>query len=1048
MEQGAHVTADIEKTMRSAYLSYAMSVITSRALPDVRDGLKPVQRRILYAMGDMGLYHDRPTRKSARIVGEVLGKYHPHNDTAVYDAMVRMAQDFTMRYPLVDGQGNFGSVDGDGAAAVRYTEARLSIMGDEMLADLDKDSVDMVDNFDSTLKEPTVLPARLPNLLVNGVGGIAVGMATNIPPHNLGEIADAVAYLVDHYHQVDDVTLDDLMQFVQGPDFPTGGMILGDEGIRQAYATGRGRIVMRSRVHHEELGGGRQALIVTELPYQVNKSTLVGRIASLAREGRADGIADLRDESDRMGVRIVIELKRGVEWEPILATLLKYTQLQATFGVNMLALVEGEPRTLSLKRALLHYIDHRYSVVERRTRFDLERARRRAHILEGLLIALDHLDEVIDIIRRSRTADSAKTNLCKRFNFTEVQAQAILDLQLRRLAALERRRVQEEYREVVERIAFLQDLLSSEDKLRAVVRDEVLELKRTHGDVRRTSVRDLDVSTSVSAEDLVSNTDVALLLTTEGRVRLSPAGKDGGGLAQLLTAGGAPIAMARTSAQRKLVFVSNRGRAFGLAAHQIPPVGQQPDGVQLQDLVLLEDGERAIGMIALEEGAEATAMLATAQGRVKRVTHADLQSLGRDAAVVFGLDPSDQVVSVQSVPAGGDILLTTAGGRAIRFPAEDVRPQGLPATGMRGIDPRDGDIVVMGTVLAGDGELVVVTANGFGKRAPLTEYNPQGRGGQGSLTVDVSKSAIAGPLVAAIPAVSTARVAIGTSDGQVQTCSLGDLPRLRRDTWGRVVTRTRAGAVVQLAEGVQVVSCLMLPVEERPEPGNAGASRPAPGAVTPKAATRRRSARPSAAQPELPVTEAAEVVTRSARRRTAGTATSRGAESAPEVLDKPARTRRTARAQESATAGSEPADGATTVTRRRRARPAAEQPAAAATQAVPDEKTGSRRRASSRSTKPAAEAGKVDAALSQEAESPRTRRKAATAPAPPEPAAPRGTRRSRQTPEKQEPGSKTVSPSEPPAASPAPPADEGQSTGGTGRARPTRKAPQRRRTGG
>ncbi|MHB1319647.1 MAG: DNA gyrase/topoisomerase IV subunit A, partial [Anaerolineae bacterium] len=503
MEEVAHKRVDIEETMRTAYLSYAMSVITARALPDVRDGLKPVQRRILYAMYDMGLRHDRPTRKSARIVGEVLGKYHPHGDSAVYEAMVRMAQDFSMRYPLVEGQGNFGSVDGDGAAAVRYTEARLSVVGDEMLTDLDKDSVDLADNFDGTLKEPLVLPAKVPNLLVNGVGGIAVGMATNIPPHNLGEIADAVAYLIDRYHESDDVTLDELMRFVHGPDFPTGGMILGDEGIRQAYATGRGRVVMRSQVHPEELSGGRLALIVTELPYQVNKSTLVGRIATLAREGRVEGIGDLRDESDRMGIRVVIELKRGVEWQPVLAGLLKYTQLQTTFGVNMLALVDGEPRTLSLKRALLHHIDHRYIVVERRSKYELERARQRAHILEGLLIALDHLDEVIDTIRRSRTAETAKENLQKRFSFTDVQAQAILDLQLRRLAALERRRVQEEYREVLERIAFLQDLLSSEAKIRAVVKGEILELKRVYGDPRRTRVSDLDVSTDVSAGDLV-----------------------------------------------------------------------------------------------------------------------------------------------------------------------------------------------------------------------------------------------------------------------------------------------------------------------------------------------------------------------------------------------------------------------------------------------------------------------------------------------------------------------------------------------------------------
>ncbi|MBC7256438.1 MAG: DNA topoisomerase 4 subunit A, partial [Chloroflexi bacterium] len=519
MEVGLVERVDIEEKMRSAYLSYAMSVITARALPDVRDGLKPVQRRILYAMYDMGLRHNQPTRKSARIVGEVLGKYHPHGESAVYEAMVRMAQDFTMRYVLVEGQGNFGSVDGDSAAAIRYTEARLSRLGEEMLADLDKDTVNFTDNFDGSLKEPTVLPAKLPNLLVNGVGGIAVGMATNIPPHNLGEVAEAIAYLVDRYHQAEDVTLDDLMRFIRGPDFPTGGTILGTEGIRQAYATGKGRIIMRAQAHVEEIGGGRMAIIVTELPYQVNKAALVERIALLAREGRLEGIADLRDESDRVGMRIVIELKRGVEPAPVLGGLLKYTQMQATFGVNMLALVDGEPRTLSLKRILLHYIEHRAQVVERRARFDLERALARSHILEGLLLALDHLDEVIRIIRRSRTAETAQRNLRARFKFTEVQAQAILDTQLRRLAALERHKLEEEYRELQARILALQDLLAHRDKVLAVVKEEVLTLKEAYGDARRTRIVEGEASADLAVHDLTPDEETWVLLTMNGAVR-------------------------------------------------------------------------------------------------------------------------------------------------------------------------------------------------------------------------------------------------------------------------------------------------------------------------------------------------------------------------------------------------------------------------------------------------------------------------------------------------------------------------------------------------
>lgn len=794
-----------------------------------------------------------------------------------------------MRYPLVDGQGNFGSVDGDGAAAVRYTEARLSAMGDEMLADLDKDAVDMGDNFDGTLKEPLVLPARLPNLLVNGVGGIAVGMATNIPPHNLGEIADAVAYLVDHYREAEDVTLDELMKFVKGPDFPTGGMILGEEGIRQAYATGRGRIVMRSQVHPEELSGGRLALIVTELPYQVNKSTLVGRIATLAREGRVEGIGDLRDESDRMGVRIVIELKRGVEWEPVLANLLKYSQLQATFGVNMLALVDGEPRTLSLKRALLHYIDHRYSVVERRTRFELERARRRAHVLEGLLIALDHLDEVIDTIRRSRTADTAKVNLCKRFNFTEVQAQAILDLQLRRLAALERRRVQEEYREVIERIAFLQDLLSSEDKIRGVVKDELLDLKRVYGDPRRTRVRDLDVSTEVSAQDLVFNADVVLACSASGRVKRYPASvyhAGPGGLMEDLTAAGAPVlAVLRTNAQHKVAFVTQQGRAFALGAHQISDVGQQPDGVTLGSLARLEDGEHVMALVSLDEADEEHAIaFATAEGRVKRVTLAELNSVNRDMTTVFGLDGEDTLVGAVPADAQSELLLVTAQGRAIRFSADDVRPQGLPATGMKGIDLKPDDRVVAVDVVQEDAELLIASANGFCKRSPLREYGAQGRGGQGMLTLDTSKTAIAGALVDACVVESGDRVLLGVSSGSLVQRSVRDIPRARRDSWGSIVTRTRRGAVVAVGDNEQVVSCIALRLADGEGGGGSSREAPAPEAdgIPGATQTRRPRTKPAPAMESTPASpEKQAASTRRGPTRPAAAAATPAEEKAP-----------------------------------------------------------------------------------------------------------------------------------------------------------------------
>ncbi|MCE5257678.1 MAG: DNA topoisomerase 4 subunit A, partial [Chloroflexi bacterium] len=513
---------DIEQKVRSAYLDYAMSVITARALPDVRDGLKPVQRRILYAMGDMNLTHDQPTKKSARIVGEVLGKYHPHSDTAVYDSMVRMAQDFSMRYVLVDGQGNFGSVDGDGAAAIRYTEARLAKLGEEMLADLEMNTVDFIANYDGSAKEPTVLPAKLPNLLVNGTNGIAVGMATNIPPHNLGEVADAVVYLIDHLKQIDDVTVDDLLRFIPGPDFPTGGAILGNEGIRSAYASGKGAITVRARAHVEEMKGGHSAIIVTELPYQVNKASLVERIAELVRDGRIEGIGDLRDESDRTGMRIVIELKRGQDAEPVLAVLLKLTQMQGAFGINMLALVDGEPRVLSLKRILLCHIEHRQQVITRRSQFELEKALARAHILEGLLKALDQLDEVIQTIRRSRTAETALTNLMEKFDFSELQARAILDMQLRRLAALERQKIQDEYREVKERIAYLQALLKSKDKILDLVKADMLALKTAYGDARRTRIT-LTGGEGTLFENMVPDEESLVLITASGQAKRLPA---------------------------------------------------------------------------------------------------------------------------------------------------------------------------------------------------------------------------------------------------------------------------------------------------------------------------------------------------------------------------------------------------------------------------------------------------------------------------------------------------------------------------------------------
>ena len=841
MEVGTVERVDIEEKMRSAYLDYAMSVITARALPDVRDGLKPVQRRILYAMHDMGIRHGTPTRKSARIVGEVLGKYHPHGDTAVYDAMVRMAQDFSMRYPLVEGQGNFGSVDGDGAAAMRYTEARISAIGEELLEDLAKDTVDFAENFDGSLNEPTVLPAKLPNLLVNGVGGIAVGMATNVPPHNLGEIADAIAYLVDRYDKTDDVTVEQLMRFVPGPDFPTGGSVLGREGIRQAYATGKGRIIMRAHAHIEDLRGGRAALIVTELPFQVNKANLVERIATLVRDERVGGISDLRDESDRTGMRIVIELKRGVEPTPVLADLLRLTQLQATFGANMLALVNGEPKLLSLKRALLHYIDHRRQVLTRRTRFELERALARAHILEGLIKALDNLDEVIATIRRSRTADTARTNLRKKFGLSEFQAQAILDLQLRRLAALERRKIEEEYAEIKARIKYLRGLLSSKGEILELVKADALDLKKRFGDARRTRIVEESESDVSQPGDLVPDEHLFVLLTAKGRVRQRP-------LRRLSVRSGSIPGMASresdvlqecfvANAQDTIAFFTDQGRAFGLPAHQLPGAAQQQQGLQVSRLVRLSPDERVVAMLhigpattpAAENEAEEDAAgaapsylcLGTTQGKVKRLALSELASLGRAPLQVIGLSGDgngsspDSLGWVVATSSQDEIVITTAEGKAIRFLEDTVRPQGRSAGGVRGISLASDDSVVGLDVVRPTEELLVATSLGYAKRSLLGEYSAQGRGGQGALTVDVTKTARTGPLVSAIVVSPEDEVVFVTSGGSMSRVPVSKVSRLRRASWGRLVSRTRRGATVafskgELASGEAVVSVVRL----------------------------------------------------------------------------------------------------------------------------------------------------------------------------------------------------------------------------------------------
>jgi DNA gyrase subunit A len=674
MEIGIVQTVDIDDQMRSAYLDYAMSVIVARALPDARDGLKPVHRRILYAMHDMGMRSTSAYKKSARIVGEVLGKYHPHGDSAVYEAMARMAQDFSMRYTMVDGQGNFGSIDGDSPAAMRYTEARLGRMAEEMLADIEKDTVDFGDNFDGSLQEPMVLPARLPNLLLNGSSGIAVGMATNIPPHNLPELVTALTYLIDHYGNLDEVTVEDLLQFVPGPDFPTGGVVVGDEGVRQAYSTGRGRVVVRGLAHIEEMSGGRFRIVITEIPYQVNKTTLIERIADLARSGKIDAISDLRDESDRRGMSIIVELKRAAQPKKVLNQLYKFTPLQSTFGAQLLALINGEPRLLSLKRALHIYIEHRIDVITRRTQFELDKARARAHILDGLLIALANLDDVINTIRKSPDADVAKERLMSRFDLTDKQAQAILDMQLRRLAALERQKIEDEHRELVELIAHLEDLLANPEKILALIKEDLREVAEKYGDERRTRIA-ADATGELSDEDLVADEAVLISITVRGYVKRVAAKtyrlqrRGGRGILGHTTRDEDEILMmipARTL--DTILFFSDRGKVYSEKAYQIPDAGRTARGIPIVNVLSLNAGETITAAVTVPDFEAANyCTMATRNGRIKRVVLAEFSSVRPSGLIAMGLAEGDALGWVRLTQGDDEILIVTINGQSLRF---------------------------------------------------------------------------------------------------------------------------------------------------------------------------------------------------------------------------------------------------------------------------------------------------------------------------------------------------------------------------------------------
>jgi DNA gyrase subunit A len=807
MELGTVKRIGIDEEMKGSYLDYAMSVIVARALPDVGDGLKPVHRRILYAMHDMGLHHDRSYKKSARIVGEVLGKYHPHGDAAVYDAMVRMAQDFSMRYPLVDGQGNFGSIDGDSAAAMRYTEARLDAITAGMLTDIGKDTVDFEDNFDGSLKEPSVLPASLPNLLLNGASGIAVGMATNIPPHNLNEVCDGLTYLIDNYDKLDDIAPDDLLRFIKGPDFPTGGVILGEEGIRNAYATGKGRVVIRAKAHIEEMRGNRQRIVVTQLPYQVNKSNLIERIAALVRTKRIDSISDLRDESDRHGMSIVIELKRGAQPLTVLNQLFKYTQMQTTFGVNMLALVGGEPRVLTLKRMMAHYIDHRREVITRRTRHDLTKAKERAHILEGLRIALDHLDEVIATIRRSRTVSSARNNLRRKFKLTTAQAQAILDMQLRRLAGLERKRIEEEYTEIIKKIAYLEDLLANPRKILYLIEEDLKGLKKEYGDARRTFISP-GAEGEFDEEDLVPDQDVLISLTQRGYIKRVPAttysrqrrgGRGVTGAGTRETDAVQHLLLANTL--DGLLFFTDKGKVYHERAYQVPDVGRRGRGLPLINLIALERQEFVTAVISVADFEQkGYLVMATKNGKIKRTSLEEFASVRPSGLIAIILEGGDELRWVKFTDGKREIVLVTKQGQAIRFAEEDIRPMGRAAAGVMAVKLEKRDQVAAMDVVSPKADLLVVTEKGFGKRTPLKDYPLQSRYGKGVRTLDASRLEDTGKIVAARVVDKKDEVTLISAKGMVIRTQVKSISRQGRATRGVRVMRLKKGdSVASLA---------------------------------------------------------------------------------------------------------------------------------------------------------------------------------------------------------------------------------------------------------
>jgi len=785
VQHGNIETRNITTEIKTSFLSYAMSVIVSRALPDVRDGLKPVHRRILYGMQELGNTSDKPYKKSARIVGDVMGKFHPHGDSSIYDAMVRMAQDFSYRYMLVDGHGNFGSVDGDGAAAMRYTESRMSKIAMEMLRDINKDTIDYGPNYDGSEKEPLVLPARYPNLLVNGSAGIAVGMATNIPPHQLGETIDAVLALSENPA----ITTEELMEIIPGPDFPTGGIILGRSGIRRAYETGRGSIMVRAKVEIEQKSNGKEVILVHELPYQVNKAKLIEKIAELVRDKKIDGISSLRDESDRNGMRIVIEIRRDANANVVLNNLYKQTAMQSSFGINMLSLVDGQPKVLSLKEMLYYYLEHQKVVIKRRTAFELRKAEDRAHILEGLRIALDHIDEIIAIIRSSRSGDEAKPTLMERFNLTERQAQAILDMRLVRLSGLEREKIEAEYQELQALIEQLRAILADEQKVVEIIRQEMTEIKERYNDARRTEIAAGGLE-MIEDEDLIPRENSVITLTHNGYIKRLAANtyrsqKRGGRGVQGMGTNEDDFVehLLSTSTHDTILFFTSKGKVFRTKGYEIPEFGRTAKGLPIVNLLNIDKGEHITAMIRVESYDEdAYFVFTTKLGLAKRTSVSQFANIRTNGLIAIGLREDDELISVRLTDGKKQVVIGTHDGMLVRFKEDDIRAMGRTAAGVRGIKLREGDYVVDMEILEEGQEILVVTEKGYGKRTPESEYRLQSRGGVGIKTIQVTEKN--GPMCAVKTVNGTEDVMLITINGMLIRMDINDISVIGRNTQG------------------------------------------------------------------------------------------------------------------------------------------------------------------------------------------------------------------------------------------------------------------------